>query len=120
MTYRAALLFLSAVVCVSMNAGTAAASRYHTLSLACENGRNYPVHDIAVSDAGELVTGRLMLAPRRGVHVRLVPMGLGYRYAGRGVWFDGFRERALLNLGFRRSIPCTVVASEGVVLRVRY
>jgi hypothetical protein len=26
-------------------------------------------------------------------------MGVGYRYAGRGVWLDEFGEHALLNFG---------------------
>ena len=57
----------------------------------------------------ELVTGHLSLGPgRRGVHVRLVPMGVGYRYIGRGVWFDGLRADATLFLGKDRAISCAV------------
>jgi hypothetical protein len=40
------------------------------LTLSCENGRSYPLCPIAVSVEGEIVTGRLGLAPGRGVHVR--------------------------------------------------
>ena len=78
------------------------------MQLNCENGRTYPVCPIAVSDAGELVTGHLVLAPRRGVHVRLVPMGQGYRYIGRGVYFEGVRSDALLYFGKNSPLSCTV------------
>jgi len=76
--------------------------------LTCENGRNYPLCPIAVSDEGEIVTGHLVLGPGRGVHVRLVPLGIGYRYAGRGIWFDGAREHATLNFGMHSSVQCLV------------
>jgi hypothetical protein len=79
------------------------------LTLSCENGRSYPLCPIAVSVEGEIVTGRLGLGAGRGVHVRLVPMGVGYRYIGRGVWFDGIRGDAVLYLGKNRAIGCTVV-----------
>jgi hypothetical protein len=78
------------------------------LTLSCENGRSYPLCPIAVSVEGEIVTGRLGLAPGRGVHVRLVPMGVGYRYIGRNVWFDGVRDDAILYLGQRHAVACTV------------
>jgi hypothetical protein len=78
------------------------------LTLACEDGRNYPLCPIAVSVEGEIVTGRLGLAPGRGVHVRLVPMGAGYRYIGRNVWFDGVRSDAVLYMGKHRAVACTV------------
>ena len=80
------------------------------LRLACENGHRYPICPIAVSEAGELVTGYLRLGPNRGVHVRLAPMGVGYRYIGRGVWFDGLRGDAALFLHKDRAIACTVEA----------
>src|SRR5258706_8765511 len=63
-----------------------------TIWLSCENSARYPVHPMAVSDEGDIVTGQLVLRQRAGLHVRLIPMGGGYRYAGRGVWFDGWRE----------------------------
>jgi hypothetical protein len=78
------------------------------LQLQCENGRTYPLCPIAVSDVGEVVTGHLVTAPRRGIHVRLVPMGQGYRYIGRGVWFDGVREDGLLYFGNNQPIACKV------------
>ena len=79
-----------------------------TIWLSCENGGRYPVHPMAVSDEGDVVTGSLVLGRRAGVHVRLVPMGGGYRYAGRGVWFDGWRETVYLYLSKYRPIACTV------------
>jgi hypothetical protein len=83
-----------------------------TLRLSCENGAIYPIHPIAVSDEGDLVTGQLVLRQQRGVHVRLIPMGAGYRYAGRGVWFDGARENVYLYLSKYRPIACTVVRGQ--------
>ena len=79
------------------------------LTLSCENGQSYPLCPIAVTDEGEIVTGRLGIAPGRGVHMRLVPMGVGYRYIGRNVWFDGVRGDAVLFFGKHRAISCTVV-----------
>ncbi len=78
------------------------------LTLSCENGRSYPLCPIAVTIEGEIVTGRLGLSPGRGVHVRLVPMGVGYRYIGRSIWFDGVRSDAVLYLGKHRAVACTV------------
>jgi hypothetical protein len=80
-----------------------------TIWLSCENGSEYPIHPIAVSDEGDLVTGQLVLGQKQGVHIRLIPMGAGYRYAGRGVWFDGARENVYLYLSKYRPIACTVV-----------
>jgi hypothetical protein len=78
--------------------------------LACENGHNYPIRPIAVSREYDLVTGYLVTTgDGRGVHLRLVPMGAGYRYAGVGVWFDGERGEAVLNWGTDHPTPCTVM-----------
>jgi len=78
--------------------------------LSCENGREYPLHPLAVSREGDLVTGYLLVTGRgRGVQVRLIPMGSGYRYAGPGVWFDGMRQQAVLNWGRPDEVPCTVM-----------
>ena len=41
--------------------------------------------------------------------MRLMPLGIGYRYAGPGVWFDGVRQNATLNFGMRSAVQCTVV-----------
>ena len=79
------------------------------MALTCENGRTYPLCPIAVSDEGEVVTARLVLGPGRGLHMRLMPLGIGYRYAGRGVWFDGVRQNATLNFGMHSAVQCTVV-----------
>ena len=89
---------------VPANAGFAAGN----LSLACSNGHTYALSSRAVAVDGDLVTGYLHLSPRRAVHVRLIPMGDGYRYAGRGVWLDGIRQDATLHLGKHRSVDCQV------------
>jgi hypothetical protein len=82
----------------------------HHIWLACENGRNYPVQPIAVSRENDLVTGFLVTTrPGHGVHLRLVPMGAGYRYAGAGIWFDGERGQAVLDWGRPGAVPCTVM-----------
>jgi hypothetical protein len=78
------------------------------LVFSCENGRQYPLCPIAVSVAGEVVTASLHTGHSGGVRVRLVPMGVGYRYAGPGVWVDGFRGNALLNFGKHSQIACTI------------
>src|SRR5437763_6476 len=77
--------------------------------LTCENGQNYPLCPIAISDEGEVVTAHLVLGRGRGAHVRLIPLGNGYRYAGQGIWFDGIRQEATLNFGKHSSVQCTVV-----------
>jgi hypothetical protein len=82
------------------------------LRLSCENGREYPIQPRAVAVDGDLVTGYLLLRPRHAVHIRLIPMGAGYRYAGRGVWFDGTRGAALLYLDKHHPIACRVLAGE--------
>jgi hypothetical protein len=79
-----------------------------TIWLSCENGSHYSLRPIAVSDEGDVVTGYLARRQGQGTHVRLMPMGGGYRYAGRGVWFDGWRENVYLYLSKYRSVACTV------------
>lgn len=76
--------------------------------LTCENGHAYPFCPRAISDLGDVVTGTLSLSPRHAQHMRLIPMGIGYRYAGKGIWFDGFRNDALLTFQNGRSLACTV------------
>jgi hypothetical protein len=78
------------------------------LVFSCENGRQYPLCPIAVSVAGEVVTASLHIGPNSATHVRMIPMGVGYRYAGHGVWLDGFRENALLKFGKYTQIACTL------------
>lgn len=80
------------------------------LVIACENGRQYALCPIAVSLAGEIVTASLSTGARSS-HVRLVPMGVGYRYIGKGIWLDGFRDQAQLNFGQHRQVACTVSPS---------
>lgn len=77
----------------------------------CENGRQYPLCPIAVSVVGEVITASLHTGHRGGAHVRLVPMGVGYRYAGRGFWLDGFRDNAVLNFGKHSQVACTIQQS---------
>jgi hypothetical protein len=103
--FAAAVAVVSILGPTSANAGGVCAG----LTLSCENGRSYPLCPIAVSNEGEIVTGRLGLSPGRGVHVRLVPMGVGYRYIGRNIWFDGVRGDAVLYLGKHNAVACAVV-----------
>jgi hypothetical protein len=80
------------------------------LVFTCENGHQYPLCPIAVTVVGEVVTASLHTG-RGASRVRLVPMGVGYRYAGKGVWLDGFRENALLNFGKHAQVACTLTRS---------
>ena len=91
-----------------MTSGPSAVGSCSEIVFTCENGRQYPLCPIAVSVVGEVVTASLHTGHRSATHVRLVPMGVGYRYAGRGVWLDGFRENALLNFGKHNQIACTI------------
>jgi hypothetical protein len=75
--------------------------------LTCENGRAYPIHARAVTVDGDLVTGTISTGRGR-VHIRLIPMGAGYRYAGPGLWVDGWRTEAALNFGPSKAVACTV------------
>ena len=84
------------------------------LWLSCENGSEYAIRPLAVSFDGDLVTGQLLRRRGGGVHIRLMPMGFGYRYAGPGIWFDGQRESVYLYLSKYRAIACTVRGSEQV------
>ena len=104
-----AALGLSAGLLAASSAPVRAGGYCADMSLTCENGRTYPFCPIAVSDEGEIVTARLVLRPGRGLHMRLMPLGIGYRYAGRGVWFDGVRQNATLNFGMHSAVQCTVV-----------
>jgi len=105
-------VFLGVAALILCCAGSAQASSggYCTeLALSCENGRVYRFCPIATTDEGEVVTGHLVVSPRRGIHVRLVPMGSGYRYIGRGVYFEGIRREAMLYFNNRTPLACTVV-----------
>src|SRR5688572_6789922 len=75
------------------------------ITLLCENARTYGLCPIGVTDVGEVVTGVLTPGPH---YVREVPMRNGYRYAGRGIWFDGKGSEGRLYFGQYRSVACTV------------
>ena len=94
-----------------MTSGPGAIGSCTEIVFTCENGRQYPLCPIAVSVVGEVVTASLHTGHRGGTHVRMIPMGVGYRYAGRGVWLDGFRDNALLNFGKHSQIACTIQRS---------
>jgi hypothetical protein len=99
----------------------AAGAGCQDLALVCENGRTYPICPIAISVAGELVTGRLMTTPSSGTHIRLIPMGNGYRYAGRGVWFDGKYTAASIYFGPHSApVACEVNGSAAAPISVAY
>ena len=113
----------SAVICAVLGAGTwsaqsadlglkvsprAVVGSCSEIVLTCENGREYPICPIAVTVDGDLVTASLYTAPHQATYVRLVPMGVGYRYAGKGIWLDGLRRTAFLNFSNRSSVACTV------------
>jgi hypothetical protein len=93
-----------------MTSGPSAIGRCNEIVFTCENGHNYPLCPIAVSVVGEVVTASLHTG-RGSTRVRMIPMGVGYRYAGRGVWLDGFRESALLNFGKHSKVACTIQPS---------
>jgi hypothetical protein len=103
-------LAIAAFAGSSANAGEAlpVGSSTGQFVIACENGANYILQSGRTVDSGDVVTGRFFLSPRRSVHVRLIPMGDGYRYAGRGLWLDGIRDQALLYLRKNRPIACHV------------
>jgi hypothetical protein len=91
-----------------MTSGPSAVGSCSEIVFTCENGREYPLCPIAVSVAGEVVTASLYTGRHSAMHVRMIPMGVGYRYAGRGIWLDGFRENALLNFGKHSQVACTI------------
>jgi hypothetical protein len=115
-------IFLGFAVCINshrvaaadlglMTSGPSAIGNCSEIVFACDNGREYPLCPIAVSVAGEIVTASLHTSRHSAMHVRLIPMGVGYRYAGHGVWLDGFRENALLNFGKHSQTACTIAHS---------
>ena len=78
----------------------------NTVKLHCDNSRTYDLCPIGVTSAAELVTGTLTTPSPH--YVRAIPMGDGYRYAGKGIWFDGKRDAGRLYFGQNRSLACTV------------
>jgi hypothetical protein len=101
------LVAMALVLLTSLQA-FAGASRSEFVAT-CENGHRYPIRAKAISDSGELVTGDLLIGPRHTTAIRLIPMGVGYRYAAKGLWLDGWRSDAELYFGKYRSVACTVV-----------
>lgn len=87
-----------------------ATARAGNLALTCDDGHIYRLQPRAISGDGDLVTGYLLNGPGGQRHLRLIPMGDGYRYSGIGVWLDGIRADATLNFGFHRSTRCEVAA----------
>lgn len=104
----ASFAIAAAVSALPATSASAAGLRVNDLRLSCENGRSYVIRARGVSAAGDLVTGYILRGRRGGHYVRLIPMGDGYRYAGRGIWLDGKGATADLHLGKRRSTSCTV------------
>jgi hypothetical protein len=105
------LLGLLAALCVAGAASRADAQTYlpgADFAIACENGANYRLSSGTVAIPGDIVTAHLYLSPHHALPVRLIPMGEGYRYAGRGVWLDGIREHALLYFSKYRPLACVV------------
>src|ERR1700755_272693 len=91
--------FLPALFSLLISMGcfaTAAQAECADFILSCDNGRDYPFCPRAISPVGDVVTGMLSISPHTAVKLRLIPMGVGYRYAGRGIWFDGFQNAAQL------------------------
>jgi len=110
-----ALLSAAAILSVSAAQAAGFAPAYGgRFVLACENGANYPFLARAVSEAGEVVTGYVGVG-RRPVHVRLMPMGDGYRYAGYNLWFDGKDDVAILYFGKTSAVRCTIARDAGAV-----
>jgi hypothetical protein len=104
----ARLIAIAAIPALLLAAGTARAGASHPdFLLSCDNGRSYPIYAKAVSDAGDLVTGTIVTGHRHA-HIRLIPMGVGYRYAALGLWLDGLRGDAELNFGKHHRVACTV------------
>ena len=111
----ASTLLAAATILTISGAQTAGYAAGGGFVLACENGANYPFYVRAVSEAGEVVTGFLGVG-RRPVHMRLMPMGDGYRYAGYNLWFDGKDDVAILYFGKTSAVRCTVTPDAGVAI----
>jgi len=79
-----------------------------SFAVACANGANYVLESGPVAEPGQIVTARFHFNPHHVAPVRLIPMGNGYRYAGRDFWLDGIKDQALLYLSKYDPIPCQV------------
>ncbi|HLJ00227.1 MAG TPA: hypothetical protein VKT76_10955 [Bradyrhizobium sp.] len=105
------VVFGLAVAALFLTAPQAFAGTYRPDFVAtCENGHSYPVRALAISEQGELVTGTLWSGHHRAAHIRLMPVGFGYRYAAQGLWLDGWRSDADLFFGKHRPVACTVAS----------
>jgi hypothetical protein len=105
----AGLPVASLVLILNTIVGAFAGGSWSRLALSCDNGHSYPIRPIAISALGDLVTAYIEVGRGRGIHIRLIPMGDGYRYAGRGIWFDGVRSEAILFFGTPAEVACTVI-----------
>jgi len=106
------LAAVAAMTAPSAQAGGVASAYSGRMALACDNGVTYPFLIRAVSQVGEVVTGYVGVG-RRPVHVRLVPMGDGYRYAGQNLWLDGKDDVAILYFWRTGAVNCTVIRDAG-------
>ena len=104
-----ALALVSAAVTLGQPDRASAGGNFPNLSLACENGRDYPIRIGAVSRLDDMVTGFIQVGRHQTIHIRLMPMGDGYRYAGRGIWFDGLGDDAILFWGTPHAVACKLV-----------
>ena len=107
-------ILLPALFCSSANAADRSLTYRKTApyaQLACDNGRTYSLESYAMTVDGDLITGYLLVTPRSAVHVRFVPMEHGYRYIGRGIWFEGIRQSATLYLSKSHAVSCEVTFS---------
>lgn len=78
------------------------------VQVVCEGNQNFVLSPHAITLDGEIVTGYILSGPGRTQHVRLIPMGNGYRYSGIGIWLDGVRDTATMSFGPDRLISCKV------------
>jgi hypothetical protein len=106
---RLFLVLLSSLVVLGQHAVGAPVS---DVTFACANGQIYGLRPHSLTIKGDIVTGYLLHGPGTTQKVRLIPMGDGYRYSGIGIWLDGVRENATLNIGPAVSIPCQRSFSE--------
>ena len=78
-------------------------------TLSCEDGRAYSFCPTAISDVGDIVAANLTAQSRSWTaHLRLVPMGVGYRYVGHQIWLDGDYGQAVLNFGKHHAVACAI------------
>lgn len=102
-------LACGAVFCLALLPPQASAQvRSGAFNVSCANGANYVLTPQAQTVTGDVVTGYLLISRRHVAKVRLIPMGEGYRYSGRGIWLDGIRSAALLYFGKSEPLPCAV------------